>query len=69
MNNWKLAKKNGAIDEIYEREIVNRIRKKYSINQELAILRQRDTKPSEFEEYNAFVEQIKSDIREEVANG
>lgn len=48
----------------YEERIVNRIRKKYSINDELAILRQRDTKPEEFEKYNAFVEQIKAEEKE-----
>ena len=48
----------------YEQRIVNRIRKKYSIDDELAILRQRDTKPEEFAEYNAFVEQIKAEERE-----
>ena len=62
----KLAKKNGQINELYESEIINRIRKKYSINQELAILRQRDTKPDEFAEYNAFVEQIKSEVKKEI---
>ncbi len=30
---------------------------------ELAILRQRDIKPEEFAEYNAFVEQIKAEER------
>ena len=43
----------------YENKIVALIRKKYNINQELAILRQRDTKPEEFAEYNEYVEQCK----------
>lgn len=43
----------------YEKRVVNRIRKVYSVDDELAILRQRDTKPEEFEQYNAFVEKIK----------
>lgn len=62
----RLAKKNGHINELYESEIIKRIRKKYSINQELAILRQRDTKPEEFAEYNAFVEQCKSEVKKEI---
>lgn len=62
----RLAKKNGTLNEVYEREIVNRIRAKYSVNQELALLRQRDTKPAEFEEYNAFVEKCKSDVKKEL---
>ena len=47
----------------YENKIVSLIRKKYSINQELAILRQRDTKPTEFEEYNEYVEQCKRQVK------
>ena len=48
----------------YEQRVVNRIRERYSIDDELAILRQRDSKPEEFAEYNAFVEQIKAEERE-----
>lgn len=66
MNIWKLAKLNGTVDEVYENEVINRIRKKYSINQELAILRQRDTKPTEFEEYNAYVEACKNAVKKEM---
>jgi hypothetical protein len=47
----------------YEERVVSRIREKYSVDDELAILRQRDTKPEEFAEYNAFVEQIKEEER------
>lgn len=47
----------------YEKKIVALIRKKYNINQELAVLRQRDTKPIEFEEYNAYVEQCKKQVK------
>ena len=53
----------------YEERIVNRIREKYSVNDELAILRQRSTKPEEFEEYNAFVEQIKQEEKQEKLEG
>ena len=48
----------------YEQRVVNRIRKVYSVDDELAILRQRDTKPEEFAEYNAFVEKIKAEERD-----
>ncbi len=48
----------------YEDRVVDRIREKYSINDELAILRQRDTKRDEFVEYHAFVEQIKEEERQ-----
>ena len=49
----------------YEQRIVLRIREKYSVDDELAILRQRDTKPDEFVAYNDFVEGIKREEREE----
>lgn len=47
----------------YETKIVSLIRKKYSVNQELAILRQRDAKPQEFAEYNEYVEQCKRQVK------
>lgn len=52
----------------YEDKIVSLIRKKYNINQELAILRQRDTKPEEFVEYNEYVEECKTQIKSELEN-
>ena len=39
-----------------------RVRSRYSVDDELAILRQRDSKPEEFAEYNAFVEAIKAEL-------
>ena len=47
----------------YENKIVSLIRKKYSLNQELAILRQRNAKTEEFAEYNAYVESCKARIK------
>ena len=47
----------------YEERVVMRSRNKYSVNDELALLRQKETKPEEFEEYNAFVEKIKAEER------
>ena len=47
----------------YEQRIVARIRERYSIDDELAILRQRDSKPDEFAAYNEFVERIKVEER------
>ena len=35
------------------------IRTKYSIDEEFAILRQKETKPEEFAEYNKFCEECK----------
>lgn len=69
--NLRLAKKNResnpqSWEKLYESEIVRKIRKRYTINQELAIIRKRDSKPSEFVEYNAFVEKCKKEIKEEM---
>ena len=71
MVNIRLAKKiieadPEAVDLFYKRFVSEKIREKYSINDELAILRQRDTKPAEFEEYNAYVEQCKAEAKAEL---
>lgn len=63
------ARKNQEKENLYEEIIVFKIRKKYSLNQELAILRQRDTKPDEFTEYNVYVEKCKLEAKMEVSNG
>ena len=55
-----------AKQQQYENQIVSKIRQKYNVNQELAILRQRDSKPQEFAEYNAFVEQCKAEVKKEL---
>ena len=69
--NLKLAKKNREVNpeswtELYEKTVISKIRTRYSIDQELAILRQRDTKPIEFAEYDAFVEKCKVETKAEM---
>lgn len=66
-----LAKKNKerspkSWEAFYEKAIENKIRRKYSINAELAILRQRDSKPEEFAEYFAYVETCKAEVKAEL---
>lgn len=39
------------------------IRRKYTLSEELAILRQRDTKAEEFEAYNTYAESCKEEAR------
>lgn len=51
----------------YEVLVSTLVRTKYSIDEELAVLRQRDTKPEEFAEYNTFVELCKTKAKEFVA--
>ena len=60
------ARKQVIADEEYENKIVALIRKKYNVNQELAILRQREVKPEEFAEYNEYVEQCKEQVKNEL---
>ncbi len=57
------AKEAKQREEAYEAEVERRIRTRYSVSAELAILRQRDSKPEEFAEYNAFAEQCKAEAR------
>lgn len=59
----KLAKKSGKAEKIYKSIVNEKIREKYSINDELAILRQRDTKAEEYAEYNAYVEAAKAEAK------
>ena len=47
------------IDIPYEEKAVALIREKYSLDEELAIQRQRDTKPEEFCEYFTYCETCK----------
>ena len=50
-------------EERYRRMVSDGIRARYSLDAELAILRQRDTKPEEFAAYNAFAESCKADAK------
>ena len=43
----------------YENAVNAAIREKYTLSQELAILRQRDTKPEEYAAYNEYCEECK----------
>ena len=63
MTTEEIAKLEKTTPIPYEERVVSRIRAIYSVDDELAILRQRDTKPEEFAEYNAFVEKVKAEER------
>lgn len=62
----ELAKKNGTIGAIYSALVSEKIKKRYSINAEIAVLRQRDEKPEEFAEYNAYAERCKAEAKTEL---
>lgn len=48
----------------YGKRVEELIREHYTVSDELAILRQRDTKPEEFAEYFAFCEKCKKEARQ-----
>lgn len=50
----------------YKDRVIELVREEYSVDDELAILRQRDTKIEEFNTYNAFVEECKVTARREI---
>lgn len=50
-----------------EQMIAKVIDAKYSIDDQLSILRQKDTKPEEYEEFYAFAEKVKADVTAEYA--
>ena len=54
-----LAEANGTIDAMYSDMVVALIRKKYSQNDELALLRQRDSRHDEFAAYDSYAEECK----------
>jgi hypothetical protein len=63
-----LVKKNknfsgNTFRRLYESEITQLIRRKYSLDEELAILRQRDSNPNKFAEYNDYAEQCKAQVK------
>ena len=54
------------INALKAREIEKRIRLRYSVSDELALLRQREEKTAEFAAYHAYVEACKSEVKEEM---
>lgn len=51
----------------YDEAVDTEIRKRYSVSQEFAILRQRDEKPDEYAEYYAYCEECKALVRSKKA--
>lgn len=54
-----------AVTVPYELLVEQYIREKYTVSDELAILRQRETKPEEFAAYNTFCEACKARAKQE----
>ncbi len=60
-----LACKNGLSDICYEQAVNQKIRARYTLSQELALLRQREEKPQEFEAYHAYAQACKASVKAE----
>ena len=50
----------------YEQRVQQSIRERYSVDDELAILRQRDTQPDEFAAYYEYAEQCKAQAKKQM---
>lgn len=56
-----------AVDvNAYNEQVDSMIRERYSLSEELAVLRQRESKPDEFDEYFRFAEDCKARARSEL---
>lgn len=65
-NQIKLAHKNGTIAMLYEQEVNKLIRQRYTISNEFAILRKKDTEPAAFLSYNTFAEECKAKVKAQI---
>ena len=58
------AERNYWLNTPYDEAVDAEIRKRYTVSQEFAILRQRDEKPEEYAEYYAYCEECKAYVKE-----
>ena len=63
----RLIEKNGIKEALYGERVNSLIRERYTLSDELAILRRRDSAPDEFSAYNAYAESCKARAREELS--
>ena len=56
-------------DKEYGNQVNELIRAKYSLSEELSLLRQRDSKQEEFQKYNAYCEECKKIIKDKMNEG
>lgn len=65
-NKYLLAKANGVAETFRGDEISRRICAKYPFSAQIALLMDKDEKPDEWAEYQAFRESIKAEVDEEI---
>lgn len=61
-----LAERNGTLEEEYGACVTRKIRARYSISEELALGRQKERKPEEWAQFDAYCEQCKAEAKKEI---
>ena len=61
----RLIEKNGIASAIYAERVNALLRERYTLSEELSILRRRESAPAEFSAYNAYAEECKERARRE----
>ena len=61
----RLIEKNGIASAIYAERVNALLRGRYTLSEELSILRRRESAPEEFAAYNAYAEECKMRARRE----
>ena len=64
-----IAQKNGVTEALYADRVNALLRARYSLSEELSLLRRRDECPEAFAAYSAFAEECKRRARAETAGG
>lgn len=59
---YLLAKQNGLLERFRGDEISRRIAKEYPLSAQIALLMDKDAKPSEWEAYQAFRNKVKAEV-------
>ena len=62
----KLSKLNGTREKEYGALVTRKLRAKYSLSDELAVLRKKEKDPSAFKAYDSFAEECKREARLEI---
>ena len=64
-----LAQKNGVTEALYADRVNSLLRARYSLSEELSLLRRRDECPEAFASYSAYAEECKRIARAELGGG
>lgn len=66
--NYECAKRNGDLERFRGDEISRRIAKVYPLSAQIALLMDKDEKPEEWKEYQAFREKVKAEVDADIAS-